>query len=142
MSERTCPSCGTLRPHYEMFCQALVEDRLCEFPLAEVPFEAPRIEPASPATELRCVNGHTLNQGDFICGICGADAETDTRPAPDGLLDGPQELYESTARVIVGWEVESRLSGSGATERFRVRGPDGAAGLLTLYPHGIWLDAA
>lgn len=134
MSEKICPSCGTRRPQYEMFCQALIEDGICEFPLAQVPIDVPLVEPAT--AQLRCVNGHTLNEGDFICGICGADS------APDGLKESPQEPYELRTQVVGHWEVESRLPGSGTTERFRVRGPEGAAGLLTLYPQGIWLDAA
>ena len=71
-----------------MFCQALIEDGICEFPLAQVPIDVPLVEPALPTAELRCINGHTLNEGDFICGICGADS------APDGLNESPQEPYE------------------------------------------------
>ena len=135
MTERIS-SCGTRRPQHEMFCQAFLRDGICEFPLAQVPIEVPLAEPAPATAKLECINGHTLNQGDFICGISGADL------APDGFNESPQEPYEPKSQSVDGWEVESRLPGSGATERFRVRGPDGAAGLLTLYPLGIWVDAS
>ena len=132
--EKICPRCVHRRPDDEIFCQAYLEDgSVCGWDLTDVPIDLPPPAPPLPAPEpaLLCVNGHSLNPGDYICGVCGADPAAPTDPEP------PRPSVVST---IGGWELLSRLPNPGTTNCFRVRGVDGIQGILTLYPEGLAFD--
>jgi len=90
-----------------------------------------------------CVNGHFLNPGDLLCGLCGGDARGSEAGTPGDTTEEPQAPQEiEQVTVIQGWEVVSRLAGGGTTECFRVAGREGATGILTLYPPGPLADPA
>jgi primosomal replication protein N'' len=147
MSEKICPDCEQRRPHHEIFCQTVREAGcLCGWNLTDVPIDVPNPVPPCPAAEdgPACVNGHPLNAGDYICRICGANPRAPAESgAPEALGEGPQEPYQvPEVSIIGGWEVLSRLSSSGTTDCFRVRGAGEALGILTLYPDGLRRDPA
>lgn len=150
MSFKTCPSCHEQRPQYEVFCQSDVHDGTCGWNLTDVPLDVPRPEapqsPTPPNAGSVCVNGHPVNPGDFICGVCGSDI------ASGGSLDQSlqhgefgeeaQSDYQPVATQVAGWELLARLDTPGTSiEAFRVRGVDGAQGIMTLYPCGVRPDA-
>ena len=142
MSEKICPGCGERRPHHEIFCQTAREDgSACAWNLSDVPIDVPRHEAPGPipSDKIVCVNGHPLNVGDFICGVCGADPAADP-VAPGGMGEGQESVPEISR--IAGWEAISRIPVLGTTDCFRVRGPEGALGVLTLYPAGLPHDPA
>lgn len=91
---RYCPSCHTERAVHEVSCEGVVAGVQCNWPLLEVQITPPGWRPAdvvpaestpagSSPVGLVCTNGHALEQGDFLCSICGAEAATDSE-VPEG----------------------------------------------------------
>jgi primosomal replication protein N'' len=136
---RLCPNCRTERPVSELYCEGVFDGSDCNWPLADEPIvqagRPPAPEPPAAPIGRRCVNGHTLGQGDEICLTCGAD------PAPDiADPEPPPEEPPPVETVIDGWQVLRKVSGDDEPwERFVVRGSDRDAH-LTLYRHGIELE--
>lgn len=88
---RFCPNCSTERSLLEMFCEGTVNDKRCDWSLAEVPirptgWRPATVIPAQPPTpsgqRFSCVHGHSMEEGDLICPQCGADV------APVDRLNG------------------------------------------------------
>jgi hypothetical protein len=139
MSEKTCPSCTERRPHHEVFCQTALEEGTCGWDLTNVPIDVPLpdVPYLQPNTTLVCVNGHGLNPGDLMCGVCGGDISV---PQPAGVLP---TSAPPTVSTIAGWEVLARIPVTGTmTDAFQARRPEGTLGILTLYPVGVRQDVA
>jgi primosomal replication protein N'' len=143
---RYCPSCHTERLPSEVSCEGQVDGQMCNWPLLEVPMTssgwrpAPVVvaepyQPSGSSTCAVCTNGHQLAQGDFICGICGADAAPgDSAPPPfeDTQPPGGSET------IIASWRVLREISSTaGRLDRYLVQEEDGVRqATLTLYHHG------
>jgi len=161
---RRCPSCGSERPVYELFCQNVAEGVLCDWPLADVEIREegapdpvlPDV-PVPPPAVLRCVNGHGMAEHDVMCLVCGADPAP-PRPkgdqSPDTSLD-TADCFEETPQspygdgplpaVIAGWELLRplpRATPSAPYCGFEARGADRRTVLLTLYDVGAEPDPA
>ncbi|WP_444995026.1 AAA domain-containing protein [Aliikangiella sp. IMCC44359] len=90
---RLCPDCGCERSINEIYCQNIIDDRqLCNWSLVDVAPSPRQTEEVtslnhSPSTNSnlpiketskqngfpRCTNGHQANDGDLMCGECGAE---------------------------------------------------------------------
>ncbi|QNA83795.1 DUF4011 domain-containing protein [Sphingomonas sp. So64.6b] len=91
---RFCPHCATARAVDEIFCEGLVDGVVCDWPLASLPIrpdgwrpvaevavgrgagmvaQAGSGVPGGPVAGLTCENGHVVEPGDLICGVCGGD---------------------------------------------------------------------
>lgn len=96
------------RPLAEMVCQNVAASGHCNWPLIDqlpVPAQEPEPEEASrgPATPEatdepassapRCRNGHELELGDLLCGICGESVAEEVTPPPAGP-PGPRVLAD------------------------------------------------
>lgn len=142
---RYCPSCRTERLPSEVSCEGLVDGQQCNWPLLEVPMTsagwrpAPVVlaepdQPRATATNSVCTNGHQLEQGDFICGICGADAAFGDSALPFEDTQPPG----SSETIIAGWRVLREVSSTaGRRDRYLVQEEAGERqAILTLYHHG------
>jgi primosomal replication protein N'' len=143
MSFKICPSCKEKRPLHEVFCQSDAHDGLCGWDLTDVSPDVPRpAKSPSRGEGPACVNGHSLNPGDFICSVCGGDIAGSPTSA-ERPLDPSEDTPEGPVPVtnIAGWELLARLDAPGtSTATFRAQRGDGALGLLTLYPCGFRPD--
>jgi len=139
---RFCPSCQTERAVSEVSCEGSVRDRPCNWDLLNVQIvpegwrpqaagdrSTPPPQPVPGASF--CPNGHTLNEGDFICSLCGEEpiAQRDRQvqtPAPQPEV------------VIPGWHVLHRMgSAIDRREKYLVEAQvGGTRGVLTLYHQG------
>ena len=97
MSEKLCPSCGQRRPASEVFCANDGWD------LTSVPIEIAATIAAQPAplteappAEQKCVNGHAVRLGDFMCPECGADIAP---PPANGFGESEQAPYDAGETV-------------------------------------------
>jgi primosomal replication protein N'' len=137
---RLCPNCRSERPVSELYCENLCDGGPCNWALADEPLRpvgsSPAPEPPVGPTSRRCVNGHSLGQGDEICLICGADPANATDPVPP--VAPPAET------IIDGWHVLRSVSGGDEPwERFVVRHSEtGRDARLTLYQPGAEPDPA
>src|SRR5688572_18900254 len=116
---RICPQCRTERSVTESFCETVIDSKLCSWPLSDEPtrrqgqVDEPSESP--PRVGGVCRNGHSVEIGDQICVVCGADlvgqaANPHARPPPDG----PTE--------IDAWQVAESLPGTAAWQRYLVIG--------------------
>jgi primosomal replication protein N'' len=141
MSLKTCHDCKDRRPISEMYCQNVMAGRVCEFPLSDVPIDAP----PAPTTAPYCPNGHVVGNGDIMCPSCGADigASPEAAPAPIGTPPEPATIPAEPTQ-IGGWELVRRLNRQhAATEAYVAsRAADRQQGILSLYPHGSTAEAA
>ena len=130
---RICPSCGSARPLDEMVCQNVAASGHCNWPLIDqlpVPAQEAEAEEAShgPATHDAadeqaspapwCRNGHELEPGDLLCGICGESVADEVTSPPAGA-PGPRVLAdnwpEEASLVRVHKGVFSQRSRKGGT---------------------------
>lgn len=125
---RFCPNCETERGLNEILCKGKLGDLDCGWDLAQEPLRPEGwrpTPPAEPSTLARCVNGHEMTSGDFICAVCGSDAAQVETSDP------------ATITVIDGWNVERALpSDSKVEERFLVINEQGEQAVLRLYAAG------
>jgi primosomal replication protein N'' len=141
---RFCPNCETERPVDELFCSEVVNRKICDWPLSGQPIRPNGWRPESTVQRqpeslpTNCPNGHTVEPGDFMCAVCGADVEAST----DGGADtrppqGPNDAAASET-AIAGWSLISRLPAtSQVLERYRaVHKTDGREAVITLYADG------
>lgn len=141
---RYCPSCHTERAVHEVSCEGVVAGVQCNWPLLEVQITPPGWRPAdvvpaestpagSSPVGLVCTNGHALEQGDFLCSICGAEAATDSE-----VSEGGEPVTPASETVIAGWRVLRQVgSAAGRRDRYQVEEDGGERkGILTLYHHG------
>lgn len=142
---RYCPSCYTERAVHEVSCEGVVDGHQCNWPLLEVqitpsgwrPTEVVPADSMPAATSpvgLICTNGHALEEGDFLCPICGSEATAGSEATEGG---GPATLATSET-VIAGWRVLRQVgSTAGRRDRYQVEEDAGERrGILTLYHHG------
>ena len=138
---RRCPACGSERPAVEMYCEGTVDGDACGWDLTAAPLIAPgqqsTSEPTAGAEALRCTNGHPLEQGDLICGACGADPQAagdNLDLAAGGRLSGDDNVEVA----IPGWAVGAPLPAvSSVYRRFAAtRNQDQRHAVLTLYAAG------
>jgi primosomal replication protein N'' len=150
---KICPHCNSRRPAAEMSCENEVDGKMCGWPLHDQDIlgadEIPAPLPPAPPRRLTCENGHTLDPGDEVCVICGADPGRDMTQPGGGFGEEPQGPYTpgppAEPTVIDGWIVERRISieEGEAFERFAVsRGAGGQQALLSLYRAGAEPDPA
>ena len=148
---RLCPNCHTERPPEEMFCEGVVDDRLCDWPLSSIPIRSagwrPPVADAGDSEETTassptCGNGHEVGAGDLLCGICGSDIaqivpaeDAEDVTAEQAADAGPSEIEETS---VAGWRLLRRLpTTSEVRERYEtVRDSDGREAVLTLYANG------
>jgi primosomal replication protein N'' len=133
---KLCPSCRDERPVSEAYCENVVNERVCGWPLADEP---PRRagqrspEPTPTSNPRRCTNGHELGLGDVMCVVCGAN--------PADQVDEPSTEPPTTSdaeTIIDGWHAVKRIAcWNEPWEKFVVQRPDheGRA-VLTLYRPG------
>lgn len=145
---RYCPSCATERALAEVTCEGTVEGTLCSWDLLSVSITPAGWRPAQvvPAGQTlpgavvtpRCLNGHALEDGDFICATCGAD------PTTDAPTTNTEPVSESAETVIEGWRVLREVSSTaGRRDRYLVEDGDRERkAILTLYHHGWEPDPA
>jgi hypothetical protein len=140
---RFCPHCETERPLDEFVCLGEVDGQSCNWDLTQAPVRPagwrPRVaEPAAPQalTGAACPNGHPVDAGDLICGVCGADL--------DAAVSDPGAASRAPAGAtsIGGWRLERRLVASNAVREFfvAVSEESGREALLTLYAAGAEPD--
>jgi primosomal replication protein N'' len=163
---RFCPNCETERPVAEYFCEGEVAGQRCNWNMMEVPFRQAGWRPAVvvPAevvvasTPIVCVNGHDMEDGDLLCGVCGEDiapsveersaaaVHTQGTPPASGASDAAEATpqQESSETVIAGWRVLRQISNTvGLRDRYLVEEMQGdRRGVLTLYHHGAEPDPA
>jgi primosomal replication protein N'' len=173
MSEKICPSCEARRPSSEVFCQNVVGTLPCGWDLTGVAIEiattgaAPAPPPPKSPPQPRCVQGHAVRPGDFMCPECGGDIAT---PAPGSAAppasgfgeseqlpyDPGQAAHETAAGPastqtpepelprIGTWSLAVRIgSEHGATATWQVHRDDGEGhtrALLVHYPRGLRSD--
>lgn len=174
MSEKICPSCEARRPASEVFCQNVVGALPCGWDLTGEPIAipatvAPQPAPAPLPAELRCINGHVVRLGDFMCPECGADIAEMPPPSattqPSGLREGDQAPYDPGAAAddaatdtaptqpvvpelprIGAWSLADSVGAEQSkTATWQVRRDDGEAqtrALLVHYPPGLRPDPA
>lgn len=149
---RYCPNCLTERSPEEMFCEGLVEEGRCDWPLSSIPIRPSGWRPEQTPTETTqstpaatvptCVNGHEVEEGDLLCATCGGDISEcagGTPPEapiePAGATETPSVEVETT---VAGWRLLRRLpTTSVVRERYEtVRDSDGREAVLTLYANG------
>jgi primosomal replication protein N'' len=147
---RFCPNCKTERPVGEFQCEAVLKSGIdCGWPLIEEPLRpAGASTPQAVATgtgahlapEQLCENGHSLEDGDQLCVLCGAVPANSGQVQPNAC-DG--DVQRETETVIDGWPLIRRLPvvAGEPWERFVVGREDGDA-LLTLYNFGAEPDPA
>ncbi len=163
---RFCPHCHTERPLTEIFCAGMINleqnnSKTCGWDLTLEPIhesgwrpltgesvgliDIPVVETESINTDnpslssLVCTNGHPMNDGDFICFTCGADA------APSHVHENTDVLAPESPKQIIGdWQLEQRINGIDSTrERYLVNHiTTGQCGILTLYQKGEEPDPA
>ncbi len=147
---RLCPNCHTERSVAESFCEGEVDGMNCGWPLSGVPIRQegwrPPVAPTAEAPQLRCTNGHDVEQGDLMCATCGADVDitaagsTDAPAAADAVPDvvAKAEAPPATETTIAGWRLLRRVpTTSHVRERYEtVRQADGREAILTLYANG------
>ena len=163
MSEKLCPSCGQRRPASEVFCANDGWD------LTSVPIEIAATIAAQPAplteappAEQKCVNGHAVRLGDFMCPECGADIAP---PPANGFGESEQAPYDAGETVdenaagpapaqqpepelprIGTWRLAARIGPEqGATATWQVHRGDGderTTAVLVHYPRGLRPDPA
>lgn len=147
---RYCPSCYTERAVDEVSCEGVVDGHQCNWPLWEVQITPAGWRPTVVVTAdstltsnspvgLVCTNGHTLEVGDFLCSVCGAEAAARSEPTKGEELVTPA----TSETVIAGWRVLRQVSSSaGRRDRYLVEDDAGERrGMLTLYHHGWEPDA-
>ncbi|OPH84104.1 protein kinase domain-containing protein, partial [Nitrobacter vulgaris] len=149
---RVCPNCGSKRPVGEMACEALTDDgAVCGWSLTDVAIcVAGMVDAAVPVGDIaplafqHCTNGHTLDAGDEMCTVCGADpapAEIETVTPRE---DGAERAVVPTA--IDDWIAEHRLPPDAVDEPWEriivSRQGDARRALLTLYQPGFEPDPA
>src|SRR5215831_5346264 len=123
---RICPSCGAARPLAEMVCRNVAASGRCNWPLIdqlptpaeEAEAEDARCGPATPeaaheraSSAPRCRNGHELELGDLLCGICGESVAEEVTPPPAGPT-GPRILaddWPEKASLSLGASAEADL---------------------------------
>ena len=144
---RFCPSCQSERSLSEVSCEGLVGDKLCCWPLLEIQITQAGWRPShvfaaeqnvvfEPEISKFCTNRHPLESGDFICGVCGAEAAIQEQTP--SLVDEVQ-FEESPQTIISGWRVLREVSSTaGRRERYLVEQAEagGRQAILTLYHHG------
>lgn len=155
---RFCPNCHTERSPEEMFCESEVDCRRCDWPLSSVPirpegWRPPVAAPGAAGTAHEtvgpaCVNGHLVDEGDLLCGVCGNDiteqaSATGTSLPAAEARDGGQPVDPVVAPTAVetsvaGWRLLRRLpTTSEVRERYEtLRDADGREAVLTLYANG------
>lgn len=142
---RFCPNCETERLLHEIFCEGTVYGSPCGWDLSSEPIRETgwRPQPVITAQDIQktsgsttqeqgahCVNGHPLDEGDFICMVCGADLAESPLSDPQtqepsgaampafsasGEINAPETTDET---VIDGWRILETLS---VTDGVRVR---------------------
>ena len=150
---RYCPNCETERPVNELFCEGEFGEAICSWPLSSLPIrpngwrsETPSTT-ANPALGPVCVNGHSVESGDLMCPVCGADVATGStaetpliRPHPYRSAEGGDSAESQGANrtEIAGWRLLRRLpAASQVRERYEtIRTQDGREAVLTLYTNG------
>ncbi|SUB84274.1 Uncharacterized conserved protein [Pragia fontium] len=158
---RFCPNCHTERALTEIFCEGSVDHHACGWDLSSEPIHAegwrpipivsaqdvileiPPVAPLEPSA-LHCQNGHSMDEGDLICMVCGADAAapSDTVAIPAPILANNTTNPDITD--IGGWQILRRVNRSDSVrERYLVqRQQDQRRGVLTLYNYGAEPDPA
>lgn len=150
---RFCPHCQTERPLTEIFCAGQIKtpqgaNRLCGWDLTLEPIHEAGWHPtdehhaATEASTLNidesnqnnqiieqrvCVNGHPMDDGDFICLECGADAALE-----------PRDIETQSQPRIGNWRIERRINQiDSPRERYLVTQIESEkSGVLTLYQKG------
>ncbi|MDR2209139.1 MAG: DUF4011 domain-containing protein [Azoarcus sp.] len=114
---RFCPNCQTERDLSEFFCAGEVDGVPCNWDLSGEAIHAEGWRPArivsapplpdaigsAPTGQTRCLNGHAMEAGDFICLVCGADVDSQNLPALHEA-DAP-EAAQREIRVIDEWRI-------------------------------------
>jgi serine/threonine protein kinase len=148
---KICPRCRQERRPNEMSCEGIVDGLECKFPLEDVEIRVAGSgsnATLSGARELTCTNGHSIEPGDEVCLICGADTSAGSASPTIGLGETPQDGYSAepvTATIIDGWSVERSVSsrGNDAVDRYVVsQEPASREALLSLYREGFEPDPA
>lgn len=109
---RFCPNCLTERGLHEIFCEGLINDHQCGWDLSREPIRTSGWRPAQVVTveqlppisttiptQVLCVNGHPMDEGDIICLICGATL-TDNSPALSAENSPQQETCINEWRLL------------------------------------------
>lgn len=151
---RYCPHCHTERSLHELFCEGAVGTEGCNWNLMMEPVRPAGWRPAQvvpiesnapitlppPSSGLLCANGHTMEDGDLMCSICGADAAT--APPCEAPIEPSPSSGDKT--VIAGWHVLRQISSAdGLRERYLVEEEaSDRRGVLTLYCHGAEPDSS
>jgi primosomal replication protein N'' len=149
---KICPRCHQERRPNEMSCESVVDGMECRFPLEDVEIRVagsgPIAGPTTAAPAGTCANGHSIEPGDEVCLICGADATAAPAGPSTGFGETPQAGYSAwpeTVTIIDGWSVERSASsrGNDAVDRYIVlRVPGTQEALLSLYREGFEPDPA
>ncbi|MEQ5320212.1 AAA domain-containing protein [Providencia rettgeri] len=150
---RFCPHCQTERPLTEIFCAGQIktpqgDNQFCGWDLTleaihetgwrpidehNTSIESPKLSidennQNNQIIEQRvCVNGHSMDEGDFICLECGADAALEL-----------SNIEEQSQRLIGNWRLERRINQNDSPrERYLVTHIENDKnGVLTLYQKG------
>lgn len=145
---RICPNCRGERPVGELQCENVLDAGICLWLLSDEEIREAGTSSRPTAATLppagrRCANGHSLEPGDEICLVCGADAGAalEERPAPFPDVVEPARVPTTFGE----WEAVGRLLDppEAPWERFSVsRASDGRRAVLTLYRPGHEPDPA
>lgn len=151
---RFCPNCETERPLDEFFCEGELAGQPCGWDLSGLPMRPEGWRPPSPATTnfdasaTMCVNGHSVEPGDLICGECGGDVAEASPVLSEAVDERASEITavpgdirteaQAAESKIVGWSLIRRIpTTSHVRERFEtLRESDGREAILTLYASG------
>ena len=149
---RFCPNCHTERALDEFFCEGTVNDLPCNWDLSgeaiheqgwrpSVIVTSEEVKVSSSEENLinqvnrLCMNGHPVEEGDFICTVCGVDIE------PNQIIEGTltQAESEQTQTEIDGWRLINRLTNDDSfSERFLVQSMQSdQQAILILYHSGM-----
>lgn len=156
---RFCPNCHSERSLYEIFCEGVIDSTPCGWDLSNEPIREtgwrPQIVVTAEKTIIsdltpHCTNGHTMEEGDLICMVCGADLVEQiavTDPVVEEVIEQSIATIitdETTETVVDGWHLLNTIS---STDSVRVRylaerEEDNRRAVLTLYSAGAEPDVA
>lgn len=163
---RFCPNCKTERSVEEWFCDGVVNNAPCQWELSGLPIKELgwrpqevvteervaqlQIAPVDVSTDVRCANGHAMNQGDLMCLECGADVSTAPHPSIESIGEDndrttpAQSSSPSEETQIDGWRLLRQISSTdGVRERYICQHHDtNRQAVLTLYRPGAEPDPA
>lgn len=132
---KLCPGCDSERALSEMYCLNEKDGSSCNWNLSSVVPSVAGAALASVKVQANtqqpqvCVNGHSISDGDLICGTCGGEVAVATDTSKDNI--DAEELFGTTN--VDGWALLRELTSSEVSCQYIAEDVEGKQGVLTLY---------